>query len=895
MSIRHLDKIFRPESIAVIGASGDPSKVGFTVLKNLLAAGFPGAIFPVNTRHDQVQGHAAFPRIGDIPAPPDLAIICTPASTVPAIIDECGAAGVLGLIILSAGFREAGPEGAQLEQQLREAWHKHDGMRIVGPNCLGVMVPGARLNASFAADAPRAGQLALVSQSGALCTSLLDWAAQEGIGFSHFVSVGNMLDVGFGDLIDYFGSEPEARSILLYIESISDARGFMSAARAFSRTKPIVAYKAGRFAESALAAASHTGAMAGEDAVCDAAFQRAGIERVFTIDDLFDCAELLARHRPPRGERLGIITNAGGPGVMATDALIGRHGKLATLTEASLQTLNSFLPDCWSHHNPIDVLGDATPERFARAVEVVLGDPQVDAALVILTPQAMTDPTETAARVGEIAARSPKPVLAAWIGGRRVHDGRQRLMATGIPTYTSPEHAVNAFMHLVSYARNLEILNETPRDIPLTFALDQGRLRGRFEALLQQGTDILSEADSKSLLNDYGISAVQAFPAATADEAVAIARRVGYPVVLKVLSPQITHKTDVGGVALGLQVDDGVRAAFERIVQTAKQRRPEADINGVTVQRMVAAQDGVELIAGVKRDPLFGAVQMVGAGGITAELHCDRALGLPPLNERLARRMLESLRIWPLLQGYRGRPLIDVDALIEVLMRLSYLVADHPEIQELDINPLLATPREAVALDARIVIDRSRTGRSSRPYSHLAIRPYPVEFVTPARLKNDTSITLRPIRPEDEPLWQQLLAACSAQTIHDRFHNLFKAVTHEMAARYCFIDYDREMAIVAQIDDTAELAGVVRLIADPDHDTAEFAILVADAWQGRGLGRLLTENCLKLAQTWGLHRLEAITSFGNSRMIGIFKRQGFEVEHDIPNRIVRARKSIDSH
>lgn len=892
MSIRHLDKIFKPTSVAVIGASDDPSKVGFTLLKNLISGGFSGTISPVNARRHTVQGLAAFPSVAAIPKPPDLAVICTPATTVPAIVDECGVAGVRGLVILSAGFREVGPAGAALEQQVREAWRRHDGLRIIGPNCLGVIAPAAQLNASFAADAPQPGQIALISQSGALCTSLLDWAVQEQIGFSHFISVGNMLDVGFGDLIDYFGTDPDTRSMILYIESISDARGFMSAARAFSRTKPIIAYKAGRFAESARAAASHTGAMAGEDAVCDAAFQRAGIERVFTIDDMFDCAELLARQRPPRGDRLAIVTNAGGPGVMATDSLIARNGKLATLSESTVLALNEFLPTSWSHGNPVDVLGDATPERFARAVDLVLADPNVDAALAILTPQSMTDPTTTANSVGAIVTRSHKPVLAAWIGGRRVLKGRVRLTEAGIPTYATPEHAVTAFMHLVSYARNLETLHETPRDVPLAFTLDREKLRARFEELLPTDTDTLSEGSSKSLLEAYGIPVAQAYPAATPDAAVKQARRIGYPVVLKVLSPQITHKTDVRGVALGLQVDDGVRSAFERIVIAAKSCRPDAHVDGVTVQRMVVAQDGVELIVGMKKDATFGAVLMVGAGGITAELYRDRALALPPLNERLARRMLESLRTWPMLQGYRGRPAVDVERLIEVLMRFSYLVADHPQIRELDVNPLLVTPREVIALDARVVVDRTLAGPPVRPYSHLAIRPCPEEYVRKTTLQNGTAVTLRPIRPEDEPLWHRLLEACSAESLRARFHHLFKAATHEMAARYCFIDYDRELALVAQIDATGEFAAIARLVADPDHKTAEFAILVADAWQGIGLGMLLTENCLDIACTWGLRQVTAVTTINNSPMLGIFKLHGFQFEHDPHDGIVLAHKSI---
>jgi acetyltransferase len=890
MGIRNLDKIFRPASVAVIGASNEPGKVGGIVLSNLVQGGFGGPIYPVNSKASVVQRLPAFHSVAEIPAAPDLAVICTPAAGVAAIVDECGIAGVRGVVILSAGFRETGKTGAALEQQVRDVWLKHDGLRIIGPNCLGVIAPGARLNVSFAADIPLPGDLALVSQSGALCTSLLDWAVQQRIGFSHFVSVGNMLDVGFGDLIDYFGTDPATRAMMLYLESISDARGFISAARAFSQTKPIVAYKAGRFGESARAAASHTGAMAGEDAVCDAAFQRAGIERVFSIDDMFDCAQLLARRQIPRGPRLAIVTNAGGPGVMATDALIAGRGTLATLSAATLEKLSAILPTAWSHGNPVDVLGDATPERFAAAVRLVHGDPEVDAVVVILTPQAMTDPTGTAEQMCAAIRGAFKPVLAVWMGGARVQAGRERFALAGIPVYAAPEHAVSAFLHLVSYAANQATLYETPRDVPLSFTLDRGQLRTRFEELLRRNVAILSEADSKSLLELYGIPITKTELAATGEEAVHAAGRIGYPVVLKIVSPQISHKTDVGGVAVGLLAAEGVRAAFERIMSTVRAKRPDAQIEGVTVQKMLATYDGIELIVGAKQDATFGAVQLVGAGGITAELYHDRALGLPPLNERLARRMLESLGTWPLLTGYRGRPGVDRQALIEVLMRVSYLIADHPEITELDINPLLVTAQGATALDARVVIDRSRGGARPRPYAHLAIRPYPVEYVQNATLENGTAVTLRPIRPEDEPLWLNLIARCSSESLHARFQYLFKEATHEMATRYCFTDYDRELALLAQHDVTRELLGIARLVADIDHETAEFAILIADAWQGMGVGVQLTERCLEIAGEWGIRQITAVTAVDNSRMIAIFEQCGFELAYDAAEGMYRAVK-----
>ncbi|HVA48279.1 MAG TPA: bifunctional acetate--CoA ligase family protein/GNAT family N-acetyltransferase [Pirellulales bacterium] len=895
MPVHNLDKIFRPKSVAVIGASEQPGKVGHTVLHNLLSFGFGGAVHAVNPKQSSVQGVPAVAHVGQLSPPPDLAVICTPAPTVPGVVRECGEAGTRGIVILSAGFREVGPEGRALEEEIRREAERYEGLRIIGPNCLGVIAPQIGLNASFASTMPKAGHVAFLSQSGALCTSVLDWALDENIGFSNFVSIGNMLDVGVGDLIDYFGADPATRSIVLYIESITDARQFMSAARAFARSKPIVVYKAGRFPQSAKAAASHTGAMAGVDAVYDAALERAGAVRVTQVDDLFDCAELLARKHIPKGPRLAIVTNAGGPGVMATDALLARQGTLATLSDDLRAKLDDVLPSFWSHGNPVDVLGDAPPERLAKALELVLRDGDVDAALVMLTPQAMTDPTGTARAVGEVASRFHKPVLAVWMGGPSVREGVRLLNDVGVPTYATPVHAIRAFMYLIRYAKNLETLYETPREVPLTFKLDRPSARGRFHDLASKGQDILSEDDSKELLDAYGIPTTLPLRARDADEAVKVANLVGYPVVLKIASPDITHKTDVGGVALNLANQDQVRAAYERVTLAARQRRPEARIEGVTVERMMAAPDGVELILGAKQDPVFGAVIMVGAGGVTAELFQDRALGLPPLNERLATRMLESLRSWPLLNGYRGRPAVEVDRLIDVIMRFSYLVADFPEIVEIDVNPLLVTPQEVLALDARMVIDRQRMNAAPRPFSHLAIRPYPEQYVRRVTLTDGGEAVFRPIKPEDEPLWHELLASCSPESLWSRFRGFLKEVTHEMATRFCYLDYDRELAIVAEleVDGVQKLAGVARLVADPDHQQAEYALLVGDRWQSRGLGGLLTDYSLEIARDWQLRRITAETMRDNTRMLAIFRDRGFELDHSLAGDVVLVRKRLD--
>ncbi|MGO9112222.1 MAG: GNAT family N-acetyltransferase [Thermoguttaceae bacterium] len=899
MSIRNLDKIFDPQRIAVIGANETATSVGYTVFRNLSASDYQGVVYPVNPRFEAVQGIPAYKDIESVPAVVDLAVICTAAPIVPEIVRSCGEKGIPGIVILSAGFREAGQSGRELEGAIRHEQRKFDGMRIVGPNCLGIIVPRLHLNASFAAMTPAPGHIGFISQSGALCTSVLDWAMDEGIGFSHFVSVGNMLDVSMGDLIDYLGSATETRSIILYIESIGEAREFLSAARAFARTKPIVAYKAGRFPESAQAAASHTGAMAGVDAVYEAAFQRAGIERILEIDDMFDCAELLARQLSPKSDRLAIVSNAGGPGVMTTDALIARGGRLAALAPETIEELNQFLPECWSHGNPVDLVGDAPPERFSRALETVLKDKNVDAALVILTPLAMTDATATARAVANVATQARKPVLAAWMGSRVVREGIQVLNAMGVPTYKTPAKAVQAFLHLVSYARNLTILHETPRDLPIEFGLDRRQRRTAFQALLAEGRDVLSESLSKALLESYEIPVTRPHAARTADEAVQAAEGLGYPVVVKIESPQISHKTEVDGVILNLPNSAAVCAAFQQITARARQMRPDAEIAGVTVQKMIGYANSFELILGTKRDPVFGPVIMVGMGGVAAEVFQDRALGLPPLNDVLARRMLESLKSWPLLRGYRGKPGGNIDRLIEIIMRFSYLVADYPEIQELDINPLLVTPEAVIALDARVVVDRQPPGRTPvgrevRPYSHLAIQPYPEEYVTQRKLKDGTVVALRPIKPEEEPLWHDLLTNCSTQSRWFRFNYVFKQTTHEMASRYCYIDYDRELAIVAEVEEQGErkLIGIGRLVADVDHQVAEYAVIVVDRWQGRGLGGLLTDYCLELAKKWGVKQVVAEIAKDNSRMLATFRNRGFEITSPMKQDVAMATKTL---
>ena len=623
MNTHKLNKVFNPQRIALIGVTPNPKSVGGKVLSNLVVGGFRGVVYPVNSDNEAVLGIPCYPDVKSLPKTPDLGIICTPAIKVPQIVRLCGKAGILGLIIISAGFREIGPEGKALEDQIKSEMQKFDGMRIIGPNCLGIIVPSLHMNVSFAPGIPKDGNIAFISQSGALCTSILDWAMEENIGFSYFVSIGNTLDVDFGDLIDYFGEDEKTKSIILYVESINHARKFMTAARAFARTKPIIVYKAGRFRMSAEVAISHTGAMVSEDAVYDAAFKRIGMARVFNIGDIFDCVALIGRQKIPQGSRLGIVTNAGGPGVMAVDALIASKGSLAKLSHESITKLNDSLPPSWSHRNPVDVLGDARPKRFSKATQIVLNDSGVDAVLVIVTPQAMTNPTATAKLVCNLFENTSKPILAAWLGGRSMYDGIRILTEAGIATYKTPEQAVHAFMTLVDYARNLVSLYETPKNIPMQFPLDRRKIRSKFKSIISNKKSNLTERDSKELLEAYGIPITQSRRANHVDEAIKIADQIGYPVVLKILSPDIIHKTDVGGVVLNLQEDGAVRSAFQQIVSNALTKQPEARVDGISVQSMVSDKNGIEMILGTKKDPVFGTVIMIGAGGTIAELLGD--------------------------------------------------------------------------------------------------------------------------------------------------------------------------------------------------------------------------------------------------------------------------------
>ncbi len=879
MPIKKLDSIFRPKRIALIGVSNDPKSVGGITLKNLVGGGFRGVVYPVNPRHEAVMGIPCYADLHSLPKTPDLAVIMTPAKQVPDIVKSCGETGIDGIIIMSAGFKESGEEGKQLEEKVKEQLRQFPGMRVIGPNCLGAIVPGQHLNISFANGMPKKGHVAFISQSGALCTSVLDWANEAKIGFSYFVSIGNSIDVSFGDLIDYFGQDPNTKSIVLYIESLVDARGFMSAARAFARKKPILVYKSGRYPESAAAAASHTGAFASEDNIYEAVFRRAGLARVYNIGNIFDLTDLIGKKRVPKGSGLAIVTNAGGPGVMATDTLISMGGKLVNLSEETLQKLSDLLPTYWSHGNPVDVLGDALPDRYAKATQIVLEDENVDAVLVILTPQAMTHPTETARAIEKMAENTSKLIMAAWLGGASMRSAVDVFNNAGIPVYPVPEQAIRAFMTLVNYSKNLNNLFETPREVPVTFSYNRDKIRKKYVEEIFPKSKILSENNSKQLINDYGIPSVHPQLAKNEDDAIGIANEKGFPVVLKVCSPDITHKTEVGGVALNVKNEEMLSAAYRNILTHIAEVRPNAKLEGITVQKMADTSDAVELILGIKKDKLFGTVMLVGMGGTTAELFNDQRLEFPPLNEQLARQMLKSLKIYPLLEGYRGSKPKNIDKLIEVLIRLSYLAADYPEIEELEINPLIVTPKQVLALDARIVIDTEVLGKDAPEYSHLILRPYPERLIKKSQLNDGTPVLLRPIKPEDESLWLEMLASCSKESIYHRFRYDFYFNSHEVATQFCYIDYDREMGIVAEIDfeGRKRLVGVGRLIADPDMETAEYAVLISDAWQHKDLGKILTQYCEEIARMLGVKRLVAETTSDNKAMISVFRKIGFEV------------------
>lgn len=872
MSIRNLDRMFHPASVAVIGASNRERSVGRVLSRNLMSGGFEGPVLPVNPHAAAIGATLAYPSVDALPFAPDLAVICTPPDTVPGIVDSLGRRGTKAAVVITAGFTETrSDEGRRLTQAMLDAARPHL-MRIVGPNCVGVLVPGIGLNASFAHLHPKPGDIAFVTQSGAVATAVLDWATHRGIGFSHIASLGNMADVDFGDMLDFLLADGKTRAILLYVESITHAPKFMSAARAAARAKPVIVVKSGRTADAARAAASHTGALAGSDAVYDAAFRRAGMLRVFSMDELFDAVETLAYGPRIVGDRLAIVSNGGGIGVLATEALSDAGGRLAALSPETLARLDACLPATWSHGNPVDIIGDAPGSRYAEAVAAVLEDPGTDAVLVLNCPTAIADSREAARATldvveGDDGKRRRPPILTSWLGDGPAAEARRLFAAARVPSFETPEQAVRGFMHLVRYRRHQALLMETPQPLHEWTAPAVGAARAVLQAAAAESREMLTGPEAEQVLEAYGIPVAQTLTAATPVEAGRAAGRIRGRVALKILSRAISHKSDVGGVRLGLEGSDRVQAAAEAMLATVAERSGGAAVDGFTVQAMADMPHAQELIVGVHRDPVFGPTVLFGKGGVEVEVVRDSAIGLPPLNSVLAQDMIAQTRVHDLLRGYRDRPAADLEAIQRVLERVGQLSLDLPEVAELDINPLLAGATGVVALDARIRIQP--VADAARP----AIRPYPGHLVHDAVLEDGSTVSVRPIRPEDEPGIAEMMAKSSLEDLRLRFFAPIRQLSHESAARLTQIDYGREMAFVAVGD--GELLGVSRLAEDPEGETAEFAVMVRTDRQKRGLGERLMADLIGYARDRGIGTLHGTVMTENRRMLALCEKLGF--------------------
>ena len=858
MSVRHLDALFAPRSVAIAGVSTRGRNLGTIVLRNLREAGFPGPVWGVSLQAGMVDGTEVFAGVADLPAVPDLAILCTPPATVPQLVEEFARKGTRAAIVLTGGLKQRSPEGGPSFEEAMLAAAKPYVLRILGPNCVGALVPGP---------------LAFVSQSGALATAMLDWANAHRLGFSHFISLGDSADVDFGDVLDYLASDAGTRAVLMYVESVKHARKFMSAARAAARNKPVIVVKAGRAPEGARAAASHTGALAGSDAVFDAAVRRAGMLRVDTLEGLFDAAETLARSRPWCGERLAILTNGGGAGVLAADALALGQGSLATLSDETVARLDALLPVGWPRANPVDLVGDAPVPRYTGALQVLLAAPEVDGVLFMHAPTAIVPASEIAAACAPLLRAARKPVLSCWLGGATVRPAREAFALAGLASYTTPEHAVTGWMQLVHYHRNQEALLQLPTAQPAELHVDQPVAQALLREALASGREWLDEVQAKKVLEAYGIRSVPTQRVRDSEQAVRAADAIGYPVALKILSPQILHKSDVGGVALDLRSAEDVRFAALRMGDTVARTHPQAQVLGFTVQAMVRRAQGHELILGIADDPIFGPVVLFGAGGTAVEIRKDRALDLPPLNARLARDLVARTRVGALLGGYRGRAGIREPALIDALLRVSQLACDLPELAELDINPLLADADGVIALDARIRVRQPAPGGTSR----LALRPYPAELEESWML-GGRSLRVRPIRPEDGERLQTFYAQSSPADLRLRFFLARREVPRSELARYCQIDYEREMAFV--VLDGDQMAGEVRAICDPVNGEAEFAVQIASAWQHRGLGRMLMDKLLAYLREHGTARVLGQCLADNTGMAALARICGFTAHLD---------------
>jgi acetyltransferase len=877
VSIRNLHAAFNPRSIALIGASGRRASVGLKLFDNLVGAGFAGTVLAVNPHHADIGGTRVYASIADLPQTPDLAIVATPADTIPQIIHELGTRGCKACVVISAGFAEMqGKTGAELQQRMLDAAKPHL-LRIIGPNCIGILVPEHGVNASFAPSTPRPGGIAFVAQSGAVLTAVMDWAAPRDIGFSHVVSLGGMADVDFGDCLDYLANDESTHAILLYIEAVTAPRKFMSAARAAARTKPVIVCKSGRHAESARAAHSHTGALAGSDKVYDAAFRRAGMLRVHTLEQLFEAVEILATTRRPPGDRLAIVTNGGGLGILATDQLIDEGGRLAALSQSTITRLNGSLPAAWSHANPIDILGDATRERYRSTLDVVLNDAQVDAVLVLNCPVALVSGQECAAALLDAQREHPtRTVLASWVGGDQQRASRDLFVQHRIPSYDTPEDAVRAFMYLVNYRRSQTALLETPPATPLALTPDRASARKVVADALLHRAEWLDITTAKQMLAAYEIPVLQSRSCSSPQAAAAAAREFGVPVALKLDSPDIVHKSDLGGVVLDLADPGVVSAAAQAMESRIRASHPSARIRGFIVEPMLHKRDAFELIVGAYQDVQFGPVMLFGHGGVAVEVRNDTALGLPPLNVALAREMMSRTRVINMLQGYRNVAPADLSAVAFTLVRVSQMLIDIPEIVELDINPLVADASGVVALDVRIRIAPAPAAGSAR----FAIKPYPNELEETLQQPDGHHLLLRPIRPEDEPSLHAAFAKLTPEEIHLRFFVAMRSLPHLLAARFTQIDYDREMALVLTdpgIAGQTEIYGVVRLVADPDLERAEFAVIVRQDWSNMGFGTLLMRRIIEYARSRGIGTLHGEVLRENRRMLTLCRELGFTV------------------
>lgn len=878
MGPHYLSKLFNPASIAVFGASDRPESVGANALHNLLEAGFQGRLYPINPKHAQVQKQVCYPDLSALPEVPELAVIATPAATIPAIIQACGEKGVSHAVILSAGFEDE--NGKRIQQQMTASAHAY-GMRLIGPNSLGILCPKIGLNATFSKNQARPGHLALISQSGALCTAVLDWAEANDVGFSLVVSSGDAADIDFGEILDFLATDSQTHSILLYIEGIADARRFMSGLKTAARMKPVILLKSGRLPAGSRAALSHSGALIGSDDVFNSAIERAGAIRAFTIFQLFAAARTLSDGIHLKSNRLAIVTNGGGPGVMASDRAAELGIALPQPAAETLQQLSKVLPKHWSHGNPIDILGDASSERYVQAVEACQNDPQFDAILVLLTPQAMTDPVAVAEALIAFVARTPhcKPLFTAWLGESLVQAARDRFSAHKIPTFHTPEAAVEACSFLSAYHQNQQLLMQVPATGEQhCIRADVEGARTLIQTALAEQRAFLSTTETRAVFHAFGVPITPAIEAATAQQAMIAAESLGFPVSLKINSPNLTHKSDVGGVRLNLSSVQEVRQAFTQMIARIQQAQPDAKILGVTVEPMHLAPFARELLVGVARDPVFGPAITFGSGGTEVEVLQDRSVALPPLNAFIARRMIARTKVAKLLGAFRGRQPANEEAIVEVLLRISDMVAQLPEILELDINPLFADEHGVMAVDARIRVQA--TNPRAQPYDHMAIHPYPSALSRQLQTHTGLAMTIRPIRPEDAKMEVDFVANLSERSRYLRFMNHLQALTPQMLSRFTQIDYDREMAFIATTEDAAGQTieiGVTRYTTNPDGLSCEMAIVVRDDYQHQGVAALLLQSLIEHAKSKGLQRMEGEVLSENAGMLKLAKQFGFRL------------------